>query len=283
MEITRQMIEAYRQELQKREKSEATQEKYIRDVSRFYRWLNHQEISKEAVIEYKQSLVGEYQVSSLNSMLISINGFLGFCGLGEYQVKLLKMQKKQFIDTEREMTKEEYQKLLQMAREKGNERLFMLMQTICSTGIRVSEHQYITVEALALRKAVVSNKGKVRQIFFPEKLLKELNEYCKRRRITSGPIFVTKNGNPVNRSNIWGDMKSLCEEAGLEKRKVFPHNLRHLFAFTYYDMEKDLTHLADILGHSSIETTRIYTLTSKNDFEEKLSKMDLVGLFSSTT
>lgn len=279
MEITCQMIEAYRRELQEREKSKATQEKYIRDVSYFYQWLNHRELSKEAVIEYKQSLVGKYQVSSLNSMLISINGFLGFCGLGEYKVKLLKMQKKQFIDTEREMTKEEYRKLLQIAKEKGNERLFMLIQTICSTGIRVSEHQYITVEALAARKAVVSNKGKARYIFFPEKLLKELNTYCKRRKITSGPIFVTKNGNPVNRSNIWGEMKALCEEAGLEKAKVFPHNLRHLFAFTYYDMEKDLTHLADILGHSSIETTRIYTMASKNDFEKKLSKMGLAGLF----
>ena len=276
MEITLELIQNYQHHLYEDERSTSTIEKYMRDIHSFYYFVGEKKISKEIVIAYKQSLLEKYQVSSLNSMLISVHGFLDFLGLSSMKVKLLKVQRQLFIEKEKELTKQEYQRLLRTAKNQNNERLYMLLQTICATGIRVSEHQYITVEALHKGKAAICNKGKRRDIFISKSLRKILLQYCKKHHIQSGTIFVTRSGKPLNRSNIWSDMKKLCEHARVDKTKVFPHNLRHLFAFTYYRLEKDLVRLADILGHSSIETTRIYTKTSGYEYERKLNKMNLI-------
>lgn len=276
MKITEQSIENYRKVLYEDEKSQATIEKYIRDIYRFAEFTCFQDITKNTLIQYKDQLMKTHQCSSINSMLIAIHSFLDYLGCKECKVKLIKIQKNHFLDKDKELTRAEYERLLKAA--KNNQKLFLLIQTICSTGIRVSEHQYITVEAIKQKKAVIHNKGKVRYIFFPKKLRKELLLYCQHQKIVSGPIFITCHGNPMNRSNIWSSMKALCQKAHVEKNKVFPHNLRHLFAYTYYSIEKDLVRLADILGHTSIETTRIYTMTSINECEDLLSRLNLLEL-----
>lgn len=277
--LTLEEIENYKNYLVEEEKSKATIQKYIRDIEKFYNFLDKDKLlNKQKLIDYKNTLMQTYKETSINSILISIHGFFKFIGLANCEVKLLKIQRKAFIEKNKELSKEEYHRLLTAAHQKKNERLYMLIQTICTTGIRVSEHKYITVEALKEKKAVINNKGKIRCIFFPKKLRKELLEYCKNNNIHSGPVFVTKNGKVLDRSNIWKDMKKLCEEANVNRTKVFPHNLRHLFAFTFYNIEKDLVRLADILGHSSIETTRIYTMTSMDECERTFSKLEMSGL-----
>ena len=208
-------------------------------------------------------------------MLAAVNNLLGFLGWHECRVKQLRVQRQSFRQSERELTREEYQRLLRAAQSGKNERLYYLMQVICSTGIRVSEHKFVTVEAIRAGQARVRNKGKERLIFIPKELQKPLLRYCKQHGITSGAVFVTKTGKPMDRSNIWSDMKRLCEAARVDSGKVFPHNLRHLFALTYYRLEKDVVHLADILGHSSVETTRIYTATSGDDQRRVLSRLRL--------
>lgn len=277
--LTLDEIENYKNHLIKEEKSKATIQKYIRDIKKFYVFLdNDKTLDKQKLIDYKDILMQEYKETSINSILISIHSFFKFIGLNNCDVKLLKIQKKSFIENEKELSKDEYRRLLTAAQHKKNERLYMLIQTICTTGIRVSEHKYVTVEALKEKKAVINNKGKIRCIFFPKKLRKQLLAYCDSHKIRSGAVFVTKNGKALDRSNIWKDMKKLCEEANVDRTKVFPHNLRHLFAFTFYSIEKDIVRLADILGHSSIETTRIYTMTSMDECERTFSKLELSGL-----
>lgn len=209
-------------------------------------------------------------------MLVALNSLLAFLKMTEFKLKLYKTQKPVFCDESRELTKEEYKRLLHVALDKKNEKLYYLLQTICGTGIRVSEHKYITVEALKKGKAIVHNKGKTRTILIPKKLANMLLTYCKSYGVSQGSIFVTKNGIPLNRSNIWHSMKTLCKEANVNEEKVFPHNLRHLFARTYYNLQRDVVRLADILGHSSIDTTRIYTITSTKECEQSLSKMNLI-------
>lgn len=273
-------IRAFKKYLLDEERSKATIDKYIRDVSTFYRFLpNGKHITKEILISYKESLCEMYKVTSINSMLVAVNGLLNFMDLNEYCLKLLKVQKKTFYEEERGLTKDEYKRLLNSAYHCGNERLFMLLQTICGTGIRVSEHKFITVEALHQGIASVQNKGKLRTIFITKNLCNNLKMYCKKHNIESGPIFITKGGKPMDRSNIWGQMKRLCDMANVAQHKVFPHNLRHLFALTYYRLQKDVVRLADILGHSSIETTRIYTMISDKECLHSLAKMDLVDIF----
>ena len=239
------------------EKSQATIEKYLRDVRRFYSYLDNRTISKSQTIAYKEYLTKRYAATSTNSMLIALNCFLRFLGLSHCCVKLLKIQRQMFCDEGRELTRQEYQRLVKAA---TNTRMSLLLQTICGTGIRVSELQYITVEAVRDAKAVVSCKNKTRIIFIPAPIQKLLKEYIKKTGLKSGPVFVSKNGKPLNRSNIWRDMKALCKRANVSENKVFPHNLRHLFARTFYSMDKDIVRLADLLGHSSINTTRIYTI-----------------------
>ena len=267
----------FRNYLLEEERSAATIEKYGRDVLSFLSWLSdREEISKEVVVGYKQAIIGKYKTTSANSMLVSVNRFLDFIGKKDCQVKLFKIQRNPFRKKDKELTKEEYNRLILAAKAKSSSRLFLMIQAICSTGIRVSEHRFITREALERGRITIYNKGKERVVFLPKKLKKCLLQYCRQNGIYSGPVFVTKNGTPVNRCNVWAEMKALCKEAGVSPEKVFPHNLRHLFAVPYYRMQKDIVHLADILGHSNIEYTRIYTFTSEEEHARVLSRMCLL-------
>lgn len=255
-------ITEFEQYLREEEKSRATTEKYIRDVRYFLHFLSNLKITnitKENMLAYKEHLSEQYAPASVNSMLTAVNLFLRFIGKETLMVKLLKIQRQMFCAEEKELSRAEYQKLLKAA---VNTRLSYIMQTICGTGIRISELQYITAEAVASGKATVNCKGKKRVIFIPLEVKKLLLGYMKKNNITSGPVFVTKNGKPLNRSNIWRDMRALCQKANVSEKKVFPHNLRHLFARTFYSINKDIVRLADLLGHSSINTTRIYTVES---------------------
>ena len=258
--ITNELIIKFREYLINEEKSQATIEKYIRDLTAFMVWLRDREVCKSVVIEYKNSIIESYAPASANSMLSSINSFFMYMEWYDCKVKTFKIQKQIFANKEKELTKAEYERLLKAAKKKNNEKLYLLMQTICSTGIRVSELRFITKEAIMTGQASINCKGKMRVVILPEKLCVALRRYAKERKITSGSIFVSKNRKPLDRSNIWKLLKSLCESAGVSKDKVFPHNLRHLFARTYYSIEKDVVRLADILGHSSVNTTRIYTM-----------------------
>ena len=270
-------LEKFKQFLIDEERAAATIEKYRRDVQAFFTWLPEKtEVSKEMVLEYKRKLAVQYKSTSANSMLVALNRFFGFCGRRDLQVRLLKVQRVSFRERSREMSVEEYKRLVRAAREKKDERLSLLIQTLCSTGIRVSEHRCITVEALRSGSICIDGKGKERTVFLPKKLQKQLKHYCKEIKITTGPVFITKSGKPLNRCNIWAEMKALCKNAGIEPQKVFPHNLRHLFALTYYRLEKDIVRLADILGHANIETTRIYTSTTEEECLRSLSRMKLL-------
>ncbi len=277
MTDTETQLEKFKQFLIDEERAAATIEKYRRDVQAFFTWLPEKtEVSKEMVLEYKRKLAAQYKSTSANSMLVALNRFFGFCGRRDLQVRLLKVQRVSFRERSREMSVEEYKRLVRAAREKKDERLSLLIQTLCSTGIRVSEHRCITVEALRSGSICIDGKGKERTVFLPKKLQKQLKHYCKERKITTGPVFITKSGKPLNRCNIWAEMKALCKNAGIEPQKVFPHNLRHLFALTYYRLEKDIVRLADILGHANIETTRIYTSTTEEECLRSLSRMKLL-------
>lgn len=256
------------------EKSTLTIEKYLRDVSYFLVWLEERELTKAEVLAYKAQIIDAYAVSSVNSMLSSINCYLKFVGKGDCCVKILKMQREVFCSEERELSQEEYKRLLQAAKE--DRRLALLMQTIAATGIRISEHKYITVEAIRQGWTKVDCKGKVRKVIIPQKLCKLLLKYARSKHIIKGSIFIGKKGKPLDRSRIWAQMKGLCEKAGVLAKKVFPHNLRHLFARTFYAMEKDVVRLADILGHSNVNTTRIYTAESGSVHRRMIEKMPLL-------
>ncbi|HIU75076.1 MAG TPA: tyrosine-type recombinase/integrase [Candidatus Pelethocola excrementipullorum] len=271
-------IVTYIQKLRYSEKSEHTLEKYRRDITRFSKFIGERQITKELVLEYKDSIRKDYEPVSVNSMLAAVNGFLKDLGYSNCCVKNIKIQRRIFCDENQEITKSEYLRLLATAKSRGKERLNLILQTICSTGIRVSELEYITVEAVQRGKAEVSCKGKIRVIFLSKNLSKILLKYVKSLGIKDGSVFVTKGGLPVNRSNIWREMKCLCREAKVDSSKVFPHNLRHLFARTYYKLKKDVVRLAGILGHSSIETTRIYLLDSGKECLAHVSQMGLVSM-----
>ena len=275
--LTGEDIQGFYVWLKAEEKSQNTIEKYARDVVAFVKFLGKDNITKEKVIEYKSKLItDDYAVRSINSMLASINSLFAFLGWHELKVKSIKLQRQIYCPEEKELTKAEYLRLVNTAKQKGNERLCLLIQTICSTGIRVSELPYITVEAVRHGAAVVSLKGKTRSVFIVRELQKKLLRYAAEHKITSGAIFVTRNGKPMSRTNIWREMKNLCNEAGVSTRKVFPHNLRHLFARTFYGIEKDIAKLADILGHSNINTTRIYIILTGDEHRKKLESMRLV-------
>lgn len=264
-------IQRFEQHMITEEKSAATIDKYLRDIRGFCSYLTGQRISKEKVIAYKEHLTGRYAPASVNSMLIAINRFLRFLGLRDCCVRLLKIQRQMFCNEDKELTKQELHQLVKAA---GNTRLSLVIQTICGTGIRVSELQYITAEAVRAGKAVVNCKNKTRVIFIPTSIQKLLKPYMKKSGITAGAVFVTRNGKPLNRRNIWRDMKALCQRAGVSANKVFPHNLRHLFARTFYSVEKDIVRLADLLGHSSINTTRIYTLETGGQHRHCLERVE---------
>ena len=269
-------IEIFDRYLQNEEKSELTREKYIRDVRTFLAWLGGRELSKEEVLAYKAEILKQYAVSSVNSMLSSLNRFLEFSGRQDCKVKQVKRQREIFASKEKELTRTEYERLLRAARD--NARLCLLMQTICATGIRVSEHRFITVEAARKGVAQVQCKGKSRPVLLPRKLCKALLSYAKTHKIVQGSIFVSSRGKPLDRSRIWADMKKLCHTARVSAEKVFPHNLRHLFARTYYAIEKDIMRLADLLGHSSINTTRIYTMESGAEHRRQIERLPLLHI-----
>lgn len=251
------------------EKSKATIEKYLRDIRCFYVFLNGRALTKEATVAYKKHLTAQYAPASVNSMLVALNVFLRFAGAPACCVKLLRMQRQIFCSEDKELTKDEYQRLVKAA---GGTQLPYVIQTLCGTGIRVSELAYITAEAVQIGKAEVRCKNKTRVIFIPAPLKRLLKEYMKK----AGPVFVTKRGAPLDRSSIWRKMKALCETAGVSASKVFPHNLRHLFARTFYALEHDIVRLADLLGHSSINTTRIYTVETGNQHISSLERVQFI-------
>lgn len=274
--ITMKNIKSFNSYLIGEEKAQATISKYIHDVGEFKVWLGEQELCKAAVLGYKSYLCEHYAPASVNAALSSLNSFFNFMEWYDLRVKNLKIQKQIFTSTDKELTKIEYERLLKAAKHNRNERLYLLMQTICSTGIRVSEVCYITVEAVSRGIAEINCKGKHRRVFLPVKLCSILKQYIKGQKIKSGAVFITKNGNPLDRSNIWSDMKKLCKAANVSEKKVFPHNLRHLFARTYYSLQKDIVRLADILGHSSVNTTRIYTMESGEVHRRQIQKLGLL-------
>lgn len=274
--LTPALIQKYIVHLREQERSAATIQKYTHDLNVLCADLGGQPLTKAALIEWKQQLIAEYAPASVNSMLAAVNSFLSFIGWRELTVKPLRIQKALFADESKELTRAEYTRLVRAAEQKENERLSLVIQTICATGIRVSELKFITVEAVFCGRAEITNKGKRRTIFLPDKLRNLLKHYLKAQKKTTGPVFTTRTGRPLDRSNIWRDMKALCESAGVEPSKVFPHNLRHLFARTYYTLERDLSRLADILGHSNISTTRIYTAESGHIHQQQMERMGLV-------
>ena len=274
--LTAKTIAEFKEHLILEERSVATVEKYIRDVTAFSAFADGAEITKETVIVYKKHLQESYAVRSVNSMLASINSLFAFLGWHDLKVKSIKLQQQIYCPEEKELTKAEYARLCRTAERKHNERLNLILQTICGTGIRVSELQYITVEAVKQGEAVVNCKAKTRSIFIVKELKKKLLLYAQKQNIKSGMIFVTRTGKPISRTNIWREMKALCEEANVNSQKVFPHNLRHLFARVFYDIEKDIAKLADILGHSSINTTRIYIISTGTEHRKRMENMRLI-------
>ena len=248
----------------------------VHDITEFSLWVGEKELVKGVVLAYKSYLSDQYAPSSVNSIIASLNKFFKFCGWIELCVKSLRIQTQIYATTEKELCKAEYERLLTVAKRRNNQRLYLLMQTICSTGIRVSEVKYVTVASIMCGRAEINCKGKSRTVFLPEQLCKMLKRYISDHKIKNGPVFVTKNGNPLDRSNIWSEMKKLCKEAGVSDKKVFPHNLRHLFARTYYSLQKDIVRLADVLGHSSINTTRIYTMETGEIHRKQIQKLGLL-------
>lgn len=274
--MTRTNIEQFHNRLVEDEKSEATIAKYLRDVEAFFSFVGEEAVTKETAIRYKEHLKEKYKPASVNSMLAAMNRFFREMGWLECVVKALKIQREAFRPKERELSKAEYFRLLEAAKKKGNIRLYLLMQTLCSTGIRVGELPFITVEAVRSGHATVSLKGKTRTVLLPAALRRELKHYIKEKSLNGGSIFITKSGRPMDRSNILHEMKALCDEAGVDRKKVFPHNLRHLFACLFYQREKDICRLADLLGHSNINTTRIYTCVSGDEHERQIERLGLV-------
>ena len=275
--LTSKAVQSFKKYLREEEKSANTIEKYLRDVRAFAEYLGGAEVTKEAVIAYKSKLLAEsYAVRSINSMLASLNGLFSFLGWTDCRVKSIKLQRQIYCPEEKELTKAEYMRLVNTAKQKGNERLNLILQTICGTGVRVSELQYITVEAVKCGEAIVTLKGKTRTIFIVRELQKKLLRYAAEQGISSGTIFITRTGRPLSRTNIWREMKGLCEQAGVNPQKVFPHNLRHLFARVFYGIEKDIAKLADILGHSSINTTRIYIISTGDEHRRRMEYMRLI-------
>ncbi|WP_308526508.1 tyrosine-type recombinase/integrase [uncultured Oscillibacter sp.] len=276
--ITEEWVTSFGQYLRQEERSAGTIEKYLRDVRAFAAWLGGTPLTKEAAALWKGGLLDQgCTPATVNSKLAAINKFFSFAGWAEFRVKPLKIQRRLFRDDSRELTRAEYLRLLETARALGRERLALLMETICATGIRVSEVQNITVEAARRGKTEIALKGKIRTILLPGKLCRKLLKYARKRQIASGKIFLTKGGRGMSRGQIWAEMKALCQEAGVAASKVFPHNLRHLFARTFYKAYRDVAKLADVLGHSSLETTRIYLISTSAEHAVMLEGLHLLN------
>ena len=277
MKLTNDIIISFKEYLIDNDKSVYTIDKYIRDVMKFKEYACDCEIVKETAGEYKNYLVrGGYSVRSINSMLSSVNALFEFLDRHDLKVKTIKMQRSVYCPEDKELTRTEYQRLCTAAKMKKNNRLELIIETVCSTGIRIGELKYITVESAKMGEAVVTLKGKTRFVFIPKELKRKLLRYASEQKIKSGMIFITRTGKAVDRTNVWRDMKNLCKDAGVKPEKVFPHNLRHLFARTFYNIDKDIAKLADILGHSSIDTTRIYIISTGAEHRRLIEKMKLI-------
>ena len=277
LSIRQEQIEAYGAYLRGAERSDATIEKYLRSVSAFSIWLGDRELAKEEAAAWRERLLAQGRSpSTVNTALSALNGLFAFLGRPDCRVRFLKLQRRLFRDRERELTRGEYERLVETARAGGNERLALLMETICATGVRVSEVRYLTVEAAREGRAEIRLKGKIRTILLSHKLAKKLLKYAKAQNIARGEIFRTAGGKALSRHRIWAEMKAICKKAGVEATKVFPHNLRHLFATVFYQTHRDVARLADLLGHSSIDTTRIYLMTSGAELCRQLDRLRLV-------
>ena len=275
--ITNELLLAFSEYLQSNERAPGTIEKSLRDVSAFRIWLGNRSVTKELTAEWKERLLeNNHAPVTVNSMLAAVNSFFRFAGWEDCQVKFLKLQRRLFRDAGRELSRAEYERLVETAANLSRPRLALLMEAICGTGVRVSEVRYLTVEAVQAGRADISLKGKIRTILIPNKLCRKLLKYARKQKITSGEIFLTRSGKGMSRRQIWAEMKSLCERAGVEPSKVFPHNLRHVFAAAFYKSCKDIVRLADVLGHSSVETTRIYLLTTGVEHVQMLERLGLV-------
>ncbi len=274
--ITEKPIKDFEAYLIGEEKAKNTVEKYVREIAVFAEWLGGREMNKNAVLEYKRELISKYAPAGVNSRLSSLNSFFAFCGRHDCKIKNVKIQRQIFARREKELTKAEYGRLLDAAKRKRNLRIYYLMQTICSTGIRVSELKNITVEAVKRGQADINCKGKMRVVILPRQLCKMLKGYVSKQKISSGAVFVTRTGRALDRYAVWKAMKALCDSAGVAREKVFPHNLRHLFARTFYALEKDIVRLADILGHSSVDTTRIYTMETGEILRKQIQRLGLL-------
>lgn len=276
--LNQEQISSYACWLRAEERAAGTVEKYLRDIRAFVAWLDRRSVTKEVVSGWKEELLSRhYAPKTINASLAALNGLFRFLGWADCRARYLKVQRRLFRDSSRELTRSDYDRLIATAQDRGQHRLMLLMETICATGIRVSEVKYITVEAAQNGRADISLKGKIRTILIPAKLCRKLLKYAKKQKTASGEIFLTRNGTPMNRSQIWAEMKALCQYAGVEATKVFPHNLRHLFATAFYRTCRDIVHLADVLGHSSIETTRIYLLTSGAEHQRQLDRLGFVS------
>ena len=275
--LTAAVLNRFHQELLRRERSAPTIEKYLHDVRTFAVWLDGREVTPEAVLAWKRELVDQFKPGTVNGKLAAVNALFAFAGWPDCQARSLKVQRRAFRDNARELTKEEFYRLVATAERLGKDRLALLFEAIGSTGVRVSEVKYFTVEAARLGRAEIALKGKIRTILLPGKLCRKLLKYARKQKIASGEIFLTRSGKPINRKQIWAEMKALCKQAGVEPGKVFPHNLRHLFAQTFYHQTHDVVKLADVLGHSSLSTTRIYLISTGAEHRKELEKLQLVG------
>lgn len=270
-------VAAFTRRLREDERSAGTIENYLRHVRAFAAWAGGEAVTKELAAQWKDHLAHSgYCPGTVNTMLVALNRFFTFQGWRDCQVRALRVQRRLFREDNRELTREEYERLVEAARSLGRERLELLMETICSTGIRVSEVKYITVEALAQGRAEISLKGKIRTILLPGKLCRKLLKYAKKQKTVSGEVFLTRNGTGLSRKQIWSEMKAICAKAKVAASKVFPHNLRHLFARTFYKVCRDVVKLADVLGHSSIETTRIYLISTGAEHAHTLERVRLL-------
>ena len=276
--LTNQQLRSFQQQLAMEERELGTIEKYMREVKKFALWQGRRKVTKETVSEWKEQLrQSGYKPETVNGKLSAVNKFLSCMGWGECCVKYLKIQRRLFRSTGRELTKDEYTRLVETAQSLGKTRLALLIETICATGIRVSEVKYITAEALRAGRADISLKGKIRTVLLPGKLCRKLQKYAKKQKITSGEVFLTRSGKGISRRQIWAEMKALCKQARVAPSKVFPHNLRHLFARTFYRVSRDVAKLADVLGHSSIETTRIYLISTGAEHVRQLERLGLIS------
>ena len=275
--LTPAILKSFQAELIKQERAPATIEKYMHDIRTFYAWLGNREVTPETVHEWKKSLTDDFKPGTVNGKLAALNALFTFTGWTDCRARSLKLQRRAFRDDARELTRDEFYRLVNTAERLDKERLALLLEAIGSTGVRVSEVKYFTVEAARLGRAEIALKGKIRTILLPGKLCRKLLKYARKQKIASGEIFLTRSGKPINRKQIWAEMKTLCKQAGVEPGKVFPHNLRHLFAQTFYHQTRDVVKLADVLGHSSLSTTRIYLISTGAEHRKELEKLQLVG------